>query len=199
MGNLTCIKEGNCLFFAENLIHLEKISEYQNCKGVGFKTADFLLEVKGVHYFVEVKRLEVFNKLFCEELKENLKKLRKNLKKEKFSKEVKKQIDDCLSECPKKTLKDLREKLKDSLLFIILNSEKFNIRKLNYVVFLCPSKRKPLSYDITLPLKDNLSRILRDSIKGFESCLKIPFEVKVAFWEEPKPFDKVLIDENSSD
>ena len=199
MGKSAYIKEGNCLFFAENLINLEHISEYQNCKGVGFKTADFLLEVKSVHYLVEVKGVEFFSNLFKEEFKENLKNFRKYLKEREFSREVKKQIDDCLSECPQKTLKNLREKLKDSLLFIILNSEKFNIRKLNYVVFLCPSKRKPLSYDITLPLKDNLSRILRDSIKGFESCLKIPFEVKVAFWEEPKPFDKVLIDENSSD
>jgi len=60
MHNLKRFKEGKCLFLGKNLIHLEKDSKYQNCKGVGVKTADFLLQIGGVHYLVEVKRLGFF-------------------------------------------------------------------------------------------------------------------------------------------
>lgn len=134
-----------------------------------------------------------FNDLFGKDLKNALNRLRKLLKKDNFPKEIKKRIDNCLSECSKKPLKELREKLRDSLLFLALNSNISRIRKLNYVIFLCPCEREHIGYDVVLPLKDNLSRTLKDSIKGFENCLEIPFEIKVAFWKDPKPFDRVLI------
>ncbi len=196
MGDLKRVKEGNCLFLGKNLTHLEGLPEYRACKGIGFKTADFLLEVGSIHYLVEVKRLEFFKELFSMEYKENLNELRdilkKKLEKKKVAKGIAKRIDSCLSECSNKALKDLYEKFKDSLLFLTLNGEISRIKRLNYVIFLCPNARKKLGYDVVLPLKDNLNRILCDSIKGFENCLKIPFEVKVSFWGEPKPFDRVL-------
>ncbi|RTZ61527.1 MAG: hypothetical protein DSZ31_00145 [Gammaproteobacteria bacterium] len=193
MHDLKRFKEGRCLFLGKNLIYLEKNSEYQNCKGVGVKIADFLLRSGEVYYLVEVKGLRFFKDLFEGDLKIALNRLRKLLKKDDLQKEIRKRIDDCLSECSKKSLKDLREKLKDSLLFLALNYDISRIGKLNYVVFLCPYEGKRFGYDIVLPLKDNLSRILQDSIKGFESCLGIPFEIKVAFWKDSKPFNKVLV------